>query len=71
MADAMINHPPPLSFAPPPPPPLQEEDQINLVVRALQHPKLPSEIILTSANFGEHISKFLKSVVVFCVKCKW
>ena len=59
-----------MGFAPPPPPPLQEEEQINLVVRSLQRPAVPHHIQLTSDSFEQHIGKFLKSVVVFCVKCK-
>lgn len=58
-------------FLPPPPPLLQEEDQLNLVARSLKHPNLPDTIQLTSANFDQHVYNFQKTVVVFCVNCKW
>ena len=55
---------------PPPPPLLQEEDQLNLVARSLKRPTLPHEIQLSSANFDQHVSNYVKTVVVFCVNCE-
>ena len=72
MGVTLFENPPPMPSAPPPPPPpMQEEDQLNLVARSLKHPTLPPQIKLTTNNFDQHISKFLKTAVVFCVKCKW
>ena len=70
MRVALLENPPPVSVVPPPSHPLQEEDQLNLVVRSLKHPTLPPQTKLTSDNFEQHISNFIKTAVVFCVKCK-
>ena len=73
IADTLFDGPPTVRFSspPPPPPPLQEEDHLNLVARSLKRPTIPAELKLTSANFDLHIARFLKTAVVFCVKCKF
>ena len=73
IADTLLHGPPTVRFSspPPPPPPLQEEDHLNLVARSLKHPSIPTELKLSSATFDLHIAKFLKTAVVFCVKCKF
>ena len=70
ISESVLYGPSTMLSPPPPPPLLQEEDQLNLVARSLKRPTIPQEIQLTSTNFDLHISKYLKTVAVFCVKCK-
>ena len=59
-----------LAEVPPPPKPLQEDDTFGIVAESMPDPVVPKDIQLTSFNFEENITKFDKTAVVFCVRCK-
>ena len=71
VARAMLHSTLTLAEVPPPPKPLREDDHFGLVAESMADPIVPKEIQLTSCNFQQKIAKFDKTVVVFCVRCKF
>ena len=52
-------------------PALRDDDHFGLLLKTLPTLSLPSEIVLTSSTFDEHIQSYDKTAVIFYTQCKY